>query len=76
MPDDGQVDAWADAHTAQEEKLAGLPPRAMLTRAEAMAKADEFLRGKGSLAWLSQRRRIRCRASGSSATAISSVLTT
>lgn len=48
MPDDEQVDPWADAHIAQEERLAGLPPRAMLTRAEAMAKADAFLRADGS----------------------------
>ena len=52
MPDDEQVDPWVDAHTAQEERLAGLPPRAMLTRAEAMAKAmakaDAFLRAEGS----------------------------
>jgi hypothetical protein len=39
---------WADAHTAQEERLADLPPRAMLTRAEAMAKAVAFLRAEGS----------------------------
>lgn len=48
MPDDEPVDPWADAHTAQAERLAGLPPRAMLTRAEAMAKADAFLRAEGS----------------------------
>lgn len=48
MPDDEQVDPWADAHTAHEERLAGLPPRAMLTRAKAMAKADALLRAEGS----------------------------
>lgn len=47
MADYEYVDRWAAASAAMDERLAGLPPRPMLTRAEANAKANEFLRNTG-----------------------------
>ena len=76
MPDDEQVDFWADPHTAREERLAGLPHRAMLTRAEAMAKADGFLRAEGSPDVAVTATPNPLQASGSSATATRSGRTT
>lgn len=43
MTDGEAVDPWMAAMVAQEERAAGLPPRPMLTREEAMAKADAHL---------------------------------
>ena len=47
MADDEPVDQWAAAYAAMEERHAGLPPRPMLTRAEAAAKANAFFRDTG-----------------------------
>ena len=45
---DGDLDdPWDAAFTAQEEQRAGLPPRPMLTRTEAMAKANAYFREEG-----------------------------
>lgn len=44
MGEIGQRDPWESAVTAQQERLAGLPPRRMLARVEAMAKADAYFR--------------------------------
>lgn len=45
---DGDLDSlWDAAFTAQEEQRAGIPPRPMLTRAEAMRKATAYFREEG-----------------------------
>lgn len=40
-------DAWGAAFAARDEQLAGAPPRPMLTRADALAKATAYLREEG-----------------------------
>lgn len=47
MVDGNLDDPWAAAVTAQEAQRAGLPPRSMLTRTEALAKANAFFREEG-----------------------------
>ena len=47
MEDGDSVDPWDAAFAAQEERAAGAFPRPMLTRGEAMAKADAYFREEG-----------------------------
>jgi|GEM_PF-61899 len=47
MVDGDLDDPWEAAFTARDEQFAGLPPRPMLTRSEAMAKANAYFREEG-----------------------------
>jgi hypothetical protein len=47
MVDAESVDPWDAAFAAQEERAAGASPRPMLTRADAMAKANAYFREVG-----------------------------
>jgi hypothetical protein len=47
MVDGDLDDPWEAAFTAREEQHAGLPPRPMLTRTEAMTKANAYFREEG-----------------------------
>jgi len=54
LPDEGPSrmedhleDHWAAAFAAQEQRRSGLPPRPLLTRTEAMAKANAYFREEG-----------------------------
>lgn len=47
MVDGDSLDPWDTAFAAQQERAAGASPRPMLTRADAMAKADAYFREEG-----------------------------
>lgn len=47
MSGSGQADPWDVAISAQDERTAGLPPRPLLTRTEAITKANDYLHERG-----------------------------